>query len=393
MGRVMIVDDEPDMRMALRLFLENNGHTVEEAENGEAALARLPESAFDLVLLDMRMPGLDGLQTLTKIRESNKDLPVIMVTGYGSVDSTAEVMAQGANGYIAKPFQHQELRDAMARAGLVSTPTGDGRPEAGETSGFWRLWVVKWSVALVSLSLVSCLFGYQRGWFTNEDFKLAYSNPVDMTWANGKLWVGDWFTQSIYIHDIQKSGAPIVKTYYLPDVHVTGVAVAGDRLFTADSWAKKINRHKLDEYLTLETSWPSPGPSPTSLFFDGKYLWSIDSKAARIYQHRLDDHLTIVGDYKAPGSAPVGFFKDDKYAWVSDSQSRRLYKLRLDDQLTPLAAYSLEEMEQRQEPLSCFRWIDGNLWFARDRLNQMYKRTPRSLLSMKLSKEEPSKKQ
>ena len=217
------------------------------------------------------------------------------------------------------------------------------------------------------------------GWFTNRDFKLAYTNPVDMSWKDGKLWVGDWFTQSIYIHDIRKTGAPIVKTYYLPDVHVTGIAVAGDRLFTSDSWAHKIRRHKFDEYLTPEKVIDSPGPSPTSLFFDGKYLWSIDSKLAKIYQHRMDDALTVIAEYKAPGAAPVGFFKDDQYAWVSDSQTRLLYKLRLDDQLSVLASYTVDALEARQEPLSCFRWVDGDLWYARDRLNIMYRRGARSL--------------
>ena len=112
----------------------------------------------------------------------------------------------------------------------------------------------------------------------------------------------------------------------------------------------------------------SPGPSPTSLFSDGKYLWSIDSKLAKIYQHRMDDALTVIAEYKAPAGAPVGFFKDDQYAWVSDSQTRLLYKLRLDDQLSVLASYTVDDLEARQEPLSCFRWIDGDLWYARDRL-------------------------
>lgn len=375
MGRVMVVDDEADMRMALRLFLQNGGHEVTEAENGEDALAQLSNgTTFDLILLDMRMPGLDGVQTLGKIRESHKDLPVIMVTGYGSTDSASEVLAQGASGYISKPFEHQELRDAMARAGLQETAK---REEGGEKREIQRRTVLIGAVSLVVL--LSSLFVVSPGLFTNREFKIAYSNPVDMTWNAGALWVADWYTQSIYVHNLKKSGAPIVKTYYLPEVHLSGVAVAGDRLFTTDSWKQKINRHKLDEYLTVEASLPSPGPNPASLFFDGKYLWSIDSKAGNIYQHRLDDKLTIVADFKAPGSAPVGFYKDDQFAWVSDSQTRRLYKLRLDDQLTPVGSYTLEDLEARREPLACFRWIDGNLWFARDRLAVLFKRTPRSL--------------
>jgi len=390
MGRVMVVDDEADMRMALRLFLQNGGHEVEEAENGEDALTKLSNgSSYDLVLMDMRMPGLDGLQTLTKLRETKKDLPVIMVTGYGSVDQTAEVLEKGANGYITKPFEHQQLREAMTRVGLASEAaeadrrTGDRR-QGGDRRAEIQKRRGQAIAAGVGIVIVGMFLGWKAGFFTNRDFKIAYSNPVDMTWNAGKLWVSDWFTQSIYIHDLQKGGAPIVKTYYLPDVHVTGAAVAGDRLFTADSWDKKIRRHKLDEYLTIEATMPSPGSAPTSLFFDGKYLWSIDSKAAKIYQHRLDDRLTVLVEYKAPGSAPVGFFKDDKYAWVSDSQTRRLYKLRLDDQLTVVGSYTIDDLEARREPLSCFRWVDGNLWFARDRLAVLFKRTPGSLKAASL---------
>lgn len=377
MGRVIVVDDEADMRMALRLFLERGGHTVEEAENGEQALEKIAGGNYDLATLDMRMPGLDGVQTLTRLRQTHPKLPVLMVTGYGSVDNTAEVMAQGANGVISKPFQHQDLRDAMAKAGVGWA--AESSPSLGSASFRLPRWV--WGV-LGGLVLLAGI-GYYEGWFTNRDFKLAYSNPVDMSWKDNKLWVGDWFTQSIYIHDISKTGAPIVKTYYLPDVHVTGIAVAGDRLYTSDAWAHKIRRHKFDEYLTPEKVIDSPGPSPTSLFFDGKYLWSIDSKLAMIYQHRLDDALTVIAQYKAPGTSPVGFFRDDQFAWVSDSKTRLLYKLRLDDQLSVLEAFTVDALEARGEPLSCFRWVDGDLWFARDRLNRMYRRSPRSLTPVK----------
>jgi CheY-like chemotaxis protein len=374
MGRIIVCDDEADMRMALRLFLERGGHTVEEAENGEMALEKIAANPFDLAMLDMRMPGLDGVQTLARLRQSHPKLPVLMVTGYGSVDNTAEVMALGANGLISKPFQHQDLRDAMAKAGVGWA--AESTAVMGDLPSFK---MPRWLLGVFGGLLLLAGVAYQFGLFTNRDFKLAYSNPVDMTWKDNKLWVGDWFTQSIYLHDITKTGAPIVKTYYLPDVHVTGIAVAGDRLFTSDSWAHKLRRHKFDEYLTPEKVIDSPGPSPTSLFFDGKYLWSIDSKLAKIYQHQLDDKLTVIAEYKAPGTAPVGFFKDDQFAWISDAQTRLLYKLRLDDKLTVLGAYTVDDLEARGEPLSCFRWVDGDLWFARDRLNVMYRRAARWL--------------
>src|SRR4051812_21709497 len=125
MARVLVVDDEPDMRMALRLFLERSGHTVQEASDGETALSTLHATGADVVLLDMRMPGMDGSQTLTKIRERFKELPVIMVTGYGSPDSAKEVLEMGASHYISKPFKNQELVEALDKVGLESTRPSD----------------------------------------------------------------------------------------------------------------------------------------------------------------------------------------------------------------------------------------------------------------------------
>ena len=118
MGRVMVVDDEPDMRLALRLFLERNGHTVDEAGSGEDIVGKLNGSHPDLVLLDMRMPGIDGLQTLGRIRESNKKLPIIMMTGYGSQQSAQEAYQKGASYYMLKPFKHEDLLEAMSKVGL-----------------------------------------------------------------------------------------------------------------------------------------------------------------------------------------------------------------------------------------------------------------------------------
>lgn len=122
MGRVMVVDDEPDMRLALRLFLERNGHVVDEAGSGEDILGKLNASRPDLVLLDMRMPGIDGLQTLSKIRESNKSLPIIMMTGYGSQQAAKDAYQMGASHYMLKPFKHEDLLEAMTKVGLGTDP-------------------------------------------------------------------------------------------------------------------------------------------------------------------------------------------------------------------------------------------------------------------------------
>jgi len=370
MARVLVVDDEPDMRMALRLFLERSGHTVQEASDGEAALSTLLATGADLVLLDMRMPGMDGQQTLAKIREHFKDLPVIMVTGYGSADSAREVLQLGANHYISKPFRNQELVEAMQNVGLPSVvqPPWDGidrrrpqRPRYGVYAVALGCVVVGW-------------LGLKQILSHNRNYAIPYSNPTDMSWQEGKLWVVDWFTQSIYVHQVQGRELPLLKTFHFPGSHITGVAVAGDSVYTCDSWSHQIQKHTLDAFLTVVKTFPSPGPSPSSLFWDGKYLWSCDNVKGRIYQHLPDDRLTVIADYPAPGSSLVGFFKDDQYAWTADNKTRKLYQHRLDDQLTVLATYSYEELDEGAEPLTCFLWMNSDLWYARERKNQIFRR-------------------
>ena len=121
MGRVMVVDDEPDMRLAVRLILERCGHTVEEAASGEDACQRVQGAPPDLLLMDVRMPGQDGLETLEKIRESNKTLPVIIMTGYGNPETEREAFRKGANHYILKPFKNEDLIEAMSQVGLAQS--------------------------------------------------------------------------------------------------------------------------------------------------------------------------------------------------------------------------------------------------------------------------------
>jgi hypothetical protein len=154
----------------------------------------------------------------------------------------------------------------------------------------------------------------------------------------------------------------------------------GDSLYTCDSWARNIQKHKLDAFLTVEKTFHSPGPTPSSLFWDGKYLWSCDSTKGRIYQHLMNDQLSVIAEYPAPGPALVGFYKDDKYAWTADNTTRKLYQHRLDDKLTVLETYSYEGFDEGSEPLTSFLWVNSELWYARERKGQIYRRAKRLLI-------------
>lgn len=114
--RVLIVDDEKNMRWAIKKALEKEGYIIYEAGNGKEGLGRLNEIYPDLILLDLKMPVMDGMKALKKIKEINEDIPVIMLTAHGTMESAVEAMKLGALDYISKPFDIEELKVLIKKA-------------------------------------------------------------------------------------------------------------------------------------------------------------------------------------------------------------------------------------------------------------------------------------
>lgn len=108
-GRILVVDDEVVVVNSIRKTLLRKGYVVDEVFSGTAALTRIFTRNYDLVLLDMRMPDLNGLDLLPRIKKHRPDLPVVMVTGYASIDTAVEAIRRGASEYLAKPFSPDEL--------------------------------------------------------------------------------------------------------------------------------------------------------------------------------------------------------------------------------------------------------------------------------------------
>ena len=128
LGRILVVDDEAPVREVLAEYFTTEGYTVESAGSGLEALTLVRGGRADLVLLDVRMPGLDGVQVLRQIRELNDNVPVIMVTANEDVGLAKETLKLGAFDYVAKPFDFDYLDRAVA-AGLARVgekpPSGD----------------------------------------------------------------------------------------------------------------------------------------------------------------------------------------------------------------------------------------------------------------------------
>jgi DNA-binding NtrC family response regulator len=107
--KIFIVDDELVMRKSLSGWLERDGYEVDTAESGEEALEKLKETRFDLLLVDIKMEGISGLDVLKHVRENDPDVAVVMITAYGSISTAIEAIKNGAYDYLLKPFDPDEL--------------------------------------------------------------------------------------------------------------------------------------------------------------------------------------------------------------------------------------------------------------------------------------------
>ncbi len=138
LGRILVVDDEAPVREVLSEYFTSQGYTVDEAPNGDEALATIRRDRPDLVLLDIRMPGIDGVEVLRRIRKLDGTLSVIMVTANEDVTLARETLELGAFDYVAKPFDYEYL-DRTVSAGLVQSSATSAADEAVKADPWRRL--------------------------------------------------------------------------------------------------------------------------------------------------------------------------------------------------------------------------------------------------------------
>jgi two-component system NtrC family response regulator len=113
---ILVVDDDESLRRVTQLQLEEAGHPVLAASNGTDALAIIEEDPQALVITDLKMPGLSGMELLNKIRSSHPEITVVMITAFGTVQTAVEAMKAGAYDYITKPIDYEELALVVNRA-------------------------------------------------------------------------------------------------------------------------------------------------------------------------------------------------------------------------------------------------------------------------------------
>jgi DNA-binding NtrC family response regulator len=114
--RILIMEDEPSLAEGLKMVLSEQGYRVSVADAGLRALGTLTERDYDLMVMDLRLPDMDGMEVLRLIKETKPETEVIVMTGYASVGSAVESMKLGARDYLPKPFTEDELKAAVEKA-------------------------------------------------------------------------------------------------------------------------------------------------------------------------------------------------------------------------------------------------------------------------------------
>jgi two-component system, NtrC family, nitrogen regulation response regulator NtrX len=124
MSNILIIDDEKAIRKTLSEILSYEGYKMEEAADGEEGLKKFREKEYDVVLCDIKMPKIDGIEFLEKAKEQNPDIPIIMISGHGTIETAVEAVRKGAYDYISKPPDLNRLlitiRNAMDKTSLVT---------------------------------------------------------------------------------------------------------------------------------------------------------------------------------------------------------------------------------------------------------------------------------
>jgi two-component system NtrC family response regulator len=116
MGRILLIDDDPGLREVLAFALREQGHEIDAHPTGESGLAALGSFRPDLVITDLKMPGVDGIRVLRAVREIDPPVPVVILTAFGSIEDAVEAMKDGAHDYLTKPYNRDELRLTVEHA-------------------------------------------------------------------------------------------------------------------------------------------------------------------------------------------------------------------------------------------------------------------------------------
>ena len=209
---ILVVDDEPTIREVIRRYLERDGYQVREAEDGYAALDALAESLPDLIVLDLMLPGIDGLSLTRQLRtarpggserEARQRVPIIMLTARGETSDRIRGLDVGADDYLAKPFSPQELvsrvRAVLRRSGEPAAPEGQAL-----SLGALQIDPAARMVMLNGQPVTLTAKEYELLWFFARHPRQVFtrSQLLDSVW--GRDFTGDPSTVTVHIRRLRE---------------------------------------------------------------------------------------------------------------------------------------------------------------------------------------------
>ena len=159
MAYILVVDDEPKMRHILKIMLELKGHKIMEAKDGQTALEFIQKEPFDLVISDIRMPGLDGFGLLEESKRMDHGPPLIFITAFATIDSAVEAMKRGAVDYITKPFEEDRIHLTVEKALGISRILEENRELRSELNSHVR---TKYNIVYASSAMKEVLDTAER---------------------------------------------------------------------------------------------------------------------------------------------------------------------------------------------------------------------------------------
>lgn len=115
MHKILVLDDEKNIRVVIRSCLESTDNLIDDAINGEDALLKMQANDYDLLLLDLKLPGMNGMEVLAKTRELYPRMKIVIISAHGSIPIAVKALKEGAADYIEKPFSPQEIRNVVEK--------------------------------------------------------------------------------------------------------------------------------------------------------------------------------------------------------------------------------------------------------------------------------------
>ncbi len=389
MPTVLTVDDEPGMLLVLSRILESAGYTVYTAESGHGGLDMAKRVRPDAVLLDIRLPDMDGPTLLKEIRTIYPEIPIVMCSGFGDIETAVQSVKQGATDYISKPFKNEEVLRVVKKI-LAERVKVKIEPEKVAIKEVVKpvyrpkpalnlkvvLPISLGLILLIGIGGLIILKVVPKKSIPVSSFSVPYSHPTALAFDGTNLWVSSWFTQTVYKHKLEAS-FPILGSYYFSALHLTGLAWGNNCVWSCDPWTRKIYRHNLDDTLSVTATYNSPSVNPTGLFWDGANLWSCDATAKKIYKHKVDEQLSVTATYDSPGPNPVGIFSDGKNFWSADGENNKIYKHKLDEKLT-VETFCTPEVHQHDK-LTGMTGGSGYIWTVSESASKIFLHKIKSL--------------